>query len=65
MSGRPSTFRLSNVKRAFIGAKMAGIEVDRMTVAPAGTISIVPKRDEAAKPRAPKTPDATGLHEWD
>jgi hypothetical protein len=38
----PSDFKLTNIKRAFTAAKMAGVVVDRVEVAPDGRIIIVP-----------------------
>jgi hypothetical protein len=44
MSTGPSDFKLTNVKRAFTAAKMAGVDVARMDIAANGTISIIPVR---------------------
>jgi hypothetical protein len=42
----PNDFKRTNVKRAFVAANDAGIDVDRVEVAPDGTIKIFPVRAE-------------------
>jgi hypothetical protein len=68
MSTGPSAFKLTNVKRAFAAAKMAGVDVARMDIATNGTISIIPKGvqdDPLAAPTKPKSKEAGTLRKWD
>jgi hypothetical protein len=58
MSKGPSDFKLTNVKRAFTAAKMAGVDVARVEVATNGTISIIPKGAKE-KPAAGKPGDGS------
>jgi len=42
MSKGPSTFKVTNVKRAIVGVEMAGITIGSIEVKPDGTVSIIP-----------------------
>jgi hypothetical protein len=53
----PNDFKRTNLKRAFISANDAGVDVDHVEVSPDGTIKIFPVRPaNNAKPTA---------NEWD
>ena len=61
MSHRPSDFKLSNIKRAFVGARMAGVAVERIDVDKDGKISIYPAKEPATAESAQADPS----NEWD
>ena len=48
MARSPCTFRQIDVTRALRAAKAAGIEVDRIEIAPDGTIIVVTEKTDAA-----------------
>jgi hypothetical protein len=52
MSSSTSDFRLTNVKRAITGARMAGVDVARVDIDPkTGVISVIPRSEtKEAKP---------------
>ena len=52
MSSNPSDFRLTNVKRAIVGARLAGVDVGRVDIDPkTGVISIIPRPLKGKEPR--------------
>jgi len=61
MSKGPSTFRKTDVKRAFDAAKMAGVKVARIEIQ-AGKITLVPRDDSNAKADAPDS--VVELNDW-
>ena len=54
MSQAPSDFKVTNVRRAILGARLAGVDVGRVDIAKDGTISIVPRDVRAPKPQQGK-----------
>jgi hypothetical protein len=67
MSSRPSTFKETDIKRAFRAAKIAGIDVARLDIGRDGKISIVPTSAVVGgnKAESPKIPSVAGLQSWD
>jgi hypothetical protein len=70
MSKGPSDFKMTNIRRAIVGAQMAGIEVGRVEIATNGTVSIVPRGQQevsgGSKPVEKEMPDGVGtLRPWD
>jgi hypothetical protein len=53
MSHGPSTFRVTDVKRAVQGCQSAGLTIGRVEVDREGKIVIVPGQSEAEPPTAP------------
>jgi hypothetical protein len=48
VSSRPSTFRTTDVKRAFKAARAAGVEVARVEIDKDGRITVVPGKPTEA-----------------
>lgn len=68
MSHKPSDFKLSNIKRAFVGAKMAGVDVERIDVDKDGKITIWPAKEPAtaeSKPLETTSGNTKALRQWD
>lgn len=65
MSRKPPIFKLTDVRKAFEGARAAGVTA-RVEIERDGKLSIVPMPAEAPTPGAkPTAPAPAGLRSWD
>jgi hypothetical protein len=60
MGKKPSTFKESDLRRAIVAARKAGVEIGRIRIDRSGTIELVPK---SADDR-PESESASDLDQW-